>query len=513
MNVLLILGHPRTDSFCGAVARAYRAGARDAGVNVREIAVADLEFDPDVHVESPSDQPLEADLADAQRRIEWADHLALVYPNWWATMPARLKGFFDRVFTSGFAFSFYDEGEGAGHEPLLDGTTAELIVTMDMPAWVYRWIYRQPGTNAVKRATLGFAGIRTTRVTNLGPIDDSTPDQREAWLEDVRELGRSLATGPESRSTRAKRTLKTWLKALRLQFYPMAWAAYTIGALAAVGSGDVFATRVFWIGFGFLFFLEATTVLSNEYADYDTDRENTFAGPFTGGSRVLVDDELSFEQLRRGIGVTGVLTAVFGLGLALATIGTGSVHTVAVAMAVLTALALGYTIPPLKLAYRTLGELDVAVTHSIGVLLLGFVALGGSWHDPLPWLLGVPFLLSIIPSITLAGVPDYEADRAADKRTIAVRFGIDGAVVVAVATTLAAALTGTLWQLVSVVPGAYSPIIYGSILHAALLGWLLWDRVWKRTQTGSLPGQINTVMAVALAYIGWFAIVPLVGLL
>lgn len=513
MNVLLVLGHPRTDSFCGALARAYRSGANDANTDLRTIAVADLEFDPDVHTESPSDQPLEADLLAAQHQIEWADHLVFVYPNWWGTMPARLKGFFDRVFTSGFAFSFYDEGEGAGHEPLLDGTTAELIVTMDMPAWVYRWVYRQPGTNALKRATLGFAGIRTTRVTALGPVDDSTLEQREAWLEDVRELGRSLATGPESRPTRAKRTVKTWLKALRLQFYPMAWVAYTIGALAAAGSSDVFATGAYWIGFGFLFFLEATTVLGNEYVDYDTDRENTFAGPFTGGSRVLVDDELSFEQLRRGIGVTGVLTAVFGLGLALATTGTGSAPTVAAVMAVLATLALGYTTPPLKLAYRTLGELDVAVTHSVGVLLLGFVALDGSWLDPLPWVLAVPFLLSIVPSITLAGVPDYEADRTADKRTIAVRFGIDGAVVVTAATTLAAAATGVLWQLLGVVPGAYSPVIYGSVLHAAMLGWLLWDRVWKGTQTQSIPGQINVVMAAALSYISWFAIVPLVGLL
>ncbi|MDJ1433038.1 NAD(P)H-dependent oxidoreductase [Halostagnicola sp. A-GB9-2] len=509
MNVLLILGHPRTDSFCGALARAYRSGASDAGVDIREISVADLEFDPDVHTEEPSEQPLEEDLIDTQRQIEWADHLVLFYPNWWGTMPARLKGFFDRVFTSGFAFSFYDEDEGAGHEALLSGKTAELIVTMDMPAWVYRWIYRQPGNNAVKRSTLGFAGIRTTRVTNLGSVEDSTLEQREAWLEEVTELGRSLATGPESRSTRAKRTLTTWLKALRLQFYPMAWVAYSIGALAAAGSSSVFSTTAYWAGFGFLFFLEATTVLSNEYVDYDTDRKNTFAGPFTGGSRVLVDGELSFDELRRGIGITGVFTAVFGL--AVVTLGAGSVLAKIAVAAVLVTLAIGYTIPPLKLAYRTLGELDVATTHSIGVLLLGFLVLGGSWRDPLPWLLGLPFFLAVIPSITLAGVPDYDADRAVGKQTVAVRFGIDGAALVAAAATLAATITAVLLGVLDAVPGAYGPAIYLSIPHALLLFWLLRDRLWGKNR--SIPGQINVLMATSLAYIIWFGIVPLVELL
>ncbi len=249
MNVLVVLGHPRTDSFCGGLADAYQEGAREAGVDVCRLDLAALEFDPHVRTESPEDQPLEDDLVDAQRRIEWADHLVFVYPNWWGTMPALLKGFFDRTFTPGFAFSFYEEGEGAGRRKLLNDTTAELIVTMDVPPVVYRWILRRPGTNAIKRATLGYAGIRTTRVTNLGPIEDSSPSKREAWLEKVTRLGRSLADGPEPPATRTKRRLMTWLKALRLQFYPMAWVAYTVGALAATSSSDVFSSAVYWFGF------------------------------------------------------------------------------------------------------------------------------------------------------------------------------------------------------------------------------------------------------------------------
>ncbi|WP_339104815.1 NAD(P)H-dependent oxidoreductase [Haloterrigena salinisoli] len=506
MNVLIVLGHPRTDSLCGALAEAYREGALEAGCEVRELAVADCEFDPDVREVSPTDQRLEPDLREAQELIRWADHLVFVYPNWWGTMPARLKGFFDRVFTPGFAFVEYDEGEGAGHEGLLSDKTAELLVTMDMPPWVYRWIYRQPGNNAVKRATLGYAGIRTTRITNLGPVAESTPAEREAWLERATELGRDLADGPDSRSTRVRRRTTAWLKALRLQFYPMAWVAYTIGALAAVGSSDVFSSLAYWLGFAFLFCLEAATVLSNEYFDYPTDRENAFAGPFTGGSQVLVDGPLEFDDLRRGI-AAALLFAVAAGGAALA-VGPGSPVAPAAVMAVLGLLALGYTVPPLELSYRTLGELDVAVTHSTGVLLVGYVLLGGRATDPLPWLLSVPFLLSVLPSITLAGVPDRDADRAAGKETIAVRFGIDGAATVATATAGLACLTALAWMAFDVAGGAYGPLVALSVPHALGLCWLLRDRLWDRTE----PARIDGLMAAALSFLSWFGVVPLLNL-
>ncbi|QLG50398.1 NAD(P)H-dependent oxidoreductase [Natrinema halophilum] len=506
MNVCIVLGHPRTDSLCGALAEAYRDGALDAGTDVRELAVADLEFDPDVRAETPDDQELESDLVEARARIRWADHLVFVYPNWWGTMPARLKGFFDRTFTSGFAFSFYDDGEGAGHEKLLDDKTAELIVTMDVPPWVYRWIYRQPGHNAVKRATLGFAGIRTTRVTNFGPVESSTPDEREGWLEKTTRLGRRLAVGPEPRRRRIRRRVRSWAKALRLQFYPMSWAAYTIGAMAASGASGVFSSTAYWLGFGFLFSLEAATVLSNEYVDYPSDRENAFAGPFTGGSRVLVDGELGFDDLRRGIVVSVAGAVAFGASVLAA--GTGSQYAVAAAMVLLSTLALGYTIPPLELSYRTLGELDVAVTHSVGVLLCGFLVQGGAWADPRPWLLSIPFLLAILPSITLAGVPDRAADSAAGKETVAVRAGVDGAARVAMAAAILASLAAVVWAAFDVAGGAYGPLVALTVPHALGLVWLLQTRLRGQTE----PTRIDGMMAASLGYLLWFGAVPLLNL-
>jgi hypothetical protein len=62
MNAVLVFGHPRKDSLGGALYQAFRAGLTAAGVAHRELVLADLDFNPDVHEVSPSDQWLEADI-------------------------------------------------------------------------------------------------------------------------------------------------------------------------------------------------------------------------------------------------------------------------------------------------------------------------------------------------------------------------------------------------------------------------------------------------------------------
>lgn len=93
LKVTIILGHPRTDSFCGALADAYAEGAAEAGAAVRRVALGSLEFDMNVTGSSPRDQPLESDLASCKEAIEEAGHLVFVYPTWWATMPALIALF------------------------------------------------------------------------------------------------------------------------------------------------------------------------------------------------------------------------------------------------------------------------------------------------------------------------------------------------------------------------------------------------------------------------------------
>jgi putative NADPH-quinone reductase len=113
--------------------------------------------------------------------------MVFVYPNWWGTMPALMKGFFDRVLLPDFAFR-YREGS-ALPDRLLSRRTAHLIVTMDTPPWYYRWIYRRPGHNAMKRTILGFCGIRVTKITEFSVVRNATSRMRARWIDRARRLG------------------------------------------------------------------------------------------------------------------------------------------------------------------------------------------------------------------------------------------------------------------------------------------------------------------------------------
>src|SRR4051794_22338328 len=172
-KVLVILGHPRRHSFCEALADAYVAGADRAGAEIRRLSLADFAFEPNVLVASPRDQAAEPAVCQAVGLVAWAEHLVFVFPTWWGTMPACLKGFLDRVLMPGFAFADRDDDEG--WDKLLVGKTAHLLTTMDTPAWVYRWIYRAPGLNALAHATLGFCGIAPVRSTIFGPVKPASP--------------------------------------------------------------------------------------------------------------------------------------------------------------------------------------------------------------------------------------------------------------------------------------------------------------------------------------------------
>ncbi len=187
-RILVILGHPKSDSFCGALANSYVEGAKEAGNEVQLISLGNLSFDPVLHNGYATIQELEPDLVAGQTAITSAQHIVFVYPIWWGAMPALLKGFVDRIFLPGFAFK-YREGSHLW-DRLLSGRSAHLLVTMDTPPWYFRWVYRMPGHNQMKRTILEFSGIKPVTVSSFGPVKDSKSEKREKWLAQAYSYGR-----------------------------------------------------------------------------------------------------------------------------------------------------------------------------------------------------------------------------------------------------------------------------------------------------------------------------------
>jgi putative NADPH-quinone reductase/1,4-dihydroxy-2-naphthoate octaprenyltransferase len=503
MRCLLILGHPRRDSLCGALFDACAAGARQAGVECRELILSEIGFDPDVHTISPEQQPLEPDLIRAQRDIKWAEHLVFVYPTWWGTYPAMLKGFLDRVMAPGFAFRHIDADRW---DKLLSGRTADVITTMDTPPFIHRVIYRAPGRHALVRATLGYCGVRTARILTFGPVVASSAALRNGWLIRARETGSRLIYGALSPAQRHSQRLFAWLAALRLQFYPMTYIAYTVGALVASLDKSMSMTT-YLLGYLTLFLVEATTVFLNEWFDFDSDRINRNAGPFTGGSRVLVDGRLDWTAMRKGI-LLSAGAAVAALVTLVAASPAASGSAIAVLYTLFAILAVGYTVPPLQLSHRGFGEIDVALTHSAGAILAGYVVQGGGWMDSAPWLLALPLGVAVLPSILLAGCPDHDADQAVAKRTLVVILGKHGAVRLAMAACVAAPMLAALLWLARIDSAAqlgWSAI--GGTIHAF---WLV--RRLRRLMRGPMPERIDGAIILALTFILWFCVPPLIAL-
>ncbi len=187
---LIINGHPDKQSLCFELAKRYRAGADSAGAECQLVNLTELKFNPVLTSGYRERSELEPDLLMMQRYIMECDHLVLVYPNWWGTYPALLKGFIDRVFLPGFAFSYRENS--IFWDKLLKGKSARLIVTMDTPAWYYSLIYKSPGHHSMKKGILGFSGITPVKISSIGPIKASSLESRMAWMRKVEKLGIEL---------------------------------------------------------------------------------------------------------------------------------------------------------------------------------------------------------------------------------------------------------------------------------------------------------------------------------
>jgi len=187
-RIALVNGHPdpRPARLCAALCEAYAAGASAAGHEVRRIDVGALDF-PLVRdaaaFASPAATPC---IVEAQDAILWCQHLVIVHPLWQGGAPAVLKGFVEQVFRYGFALP--PPGAAVGLSGgLLRGRSARLIVTMGMPAAVYRLVFGAFGTRALERGLLRLAGFGPVRRTLLGGVERQ--GAAAAMLRRTRRLG------------------------------------------------------------------------------------------------------------------------------------------------------------------------------------------------------------------------------------------------------------------------------------------------------------------------------------
>lgn len=191
-NIFILLGHTDTNSSAGTFADEYEKGAKEGGHTVHRLNIGDLKFDPILHMGYKEIQELEPDLLKVQEEMKWADHIVILYPNWWCTMPAMLKGMFDRIWLPGFAFNFEKDKEGKRTSKvvrILKGKSARIIVTAGTHPFKVRLQFGD-FTNELSRGILGFAGVKPVCVSVFGPCTDEIDGKRENWNKKVYNFGK-----------------------------------------------------------------------------------------------------------------------------------------------------------------------------------------------------------------------------------------------------------------------------------------------------------------------------------
>jgi NAD(P)H dehydrogenase (quinone) len=198
MKILVVIGHQRQGSFCHAIAAAAVQQLAEEG---HDVVLHDLyaeRFDPILTQEEiEADEPGCAVVKGHIRELLACDGIVVVHPNWWGQPPAILKGWIDRVFRQGAIYRFTESGP-VGE---LAGKTALVLTTSNTPRDVELSAYGDPLENLWKNCIFGLCGISGDRFRrrNFESIVMSTPDERQAWLDEVRRLVQEQFPTRESR--------------------------------------------------------------------------------------------------------------------------------------------------------------------------------------------------------------------------------------------------------------------------------------------------------------------------
>ncbi|MFZ5517866.1 MAG: NAD(P)H-dependent oxidoreductase [Candidatus Zhuqueibacterota bacterium] len=198
MHVYILFAHPGTKSFCRAVLTEFTRGLADSGHSYEIADLYGMEFISDMdaiqyerevgldpHAPVPSDVRLE------QEKINAADALAFIYPVWWSDCPAKLKGWFDRVFTYGYAY-YYDSNEARFTEIKVNKALVICTAGHTMKHLEETGIAESMRRIMLNDRLLGV-GVKQATMVILGGMMPHEDTHRQSNLETAYYLGKNLS--------------------------------------------------------------------------------------------------------------------------------------------------------------------------------------------------------------------------------------------------------------------------------------------------------------------------------
>lgn len=185
MNNLVIFAHPNQKSFGKGIVDAVVNASEEKGATVRVRDLYEIGFDP---ILKPSDfvafqsGKTPEDIAAEHEHIKWADVITFIYPVWWTSLPAILKGYVDRVFSYGFAYEYVDGAPNG----LLKGKKALLFSTTGTPDEIYSATgMHNSMKQTIDQGIFNFSGIEEVNHTFFGAVPHVTDEIRKIYLDEV----------------------------------------------------------------------------------------------------------------------------------------------------------------------------------------------------------------------------------------------------------------------------------------------------------------------------------------
>jgi len=172
MNSLIIIAHPKKESFSFAMANKYINLAKDKGYKIKTLDLyREKNQQPFFNFDNANKVEKTPEMKYYQEKIKWADELVFIFPYWWGSMPAILKNFIDWNFSKDFAFKYVNSRP----KGLLINKNVKIYTTTGAPSL----IYKITGANSrlkkmFQKQIVEFCGMKLQQCSIFGGIDKSS---------------------------------------------------------------------------------------------------------------------------------------------------------------------------------------------------------------------------------------------------------------------------------------------------------------------------------------------------
>jgi len=197
MHVFIVYAHPSEESFTHEVLQAFIAGLKTAGHTYEISDLYKMDFKSDMDIEEYERESgrnllrtVPDDVKKEQEKINRADALVFIYPVWWSDCPAKLKGWFDRVYTLGYAYS-YENGEHVQSRIKVNKALAICPAGHSVHYLEEIGIAESMRKIMLNDRLLGV-GVQKAKMIILGGMGSKEPKVREENLEKAYYLGENI---------------------------------------------------------------------------------------------------------------------------------------------------------------------------------------------------------------------------------------------------------------------------------------------------------------------------------